>query len=67
MRKRRIHIAPQHEFGFTVDTFNLFLESGTDGERVARELAAQAQARAEADRAQVSLFATNTQPTATHD
>ena len=28
---------PQHEFGFTPETFNLFAEVSLDGERIARE------------------------------
>ena len=40
--KRRLPI-PQHEFGFTPDTFNLMIESALDGERITRE-------REEADR-----------------
>ena len=63
MKKRRF--IPQHEFGFTVDTFNLFAESSLDGDRLAREAAEQARAREAADRAQVSLF--NLQPQTVHE
>jgi hypothetical protein len=28
---------PQHEFGFTLDTFNLIVETRQDGDRIARE------------------------------
>jgi len=41
--KRRLPV-PQHEFGFTPDTFNLIAETGLDGERITRE-------RGEADHA----------------
>ena len=44
--KRPLHI-PQYEFGFAVDSFNLFGQSALDGERIARELA-QAHADREA-------------------
>ena len=57
MRKRRLPI-PQHEFGFAADAFNLFQESALDGDRIARELAALAKAREQADRAQSALFQT---------
>ena len=43
--KRRLPL-PQHEFGFTPDTFNLFAEVSLDGERIARE-----QSRGRADEA----------------
>ena len=36
--KRRLPL-PQHEFGFTPDTFNLFAEVSLDGERITREQA----------------------------
>ncbi len=42
--KRRLPL-PQHEFGFTPDTFNLFAEVSLDGERIAREQAEAEQAR----------------------
>jgi len=41
--KRRLPL-PQHEFGFTPDTFNLFAEVSLDGDRIARERAEAAQA-----------------------
>ena len=47
---------PQHEFGFTPDTFNLYLDTATDGERIAREHAEAEKARALAERAQARLF-----------
>ena len=55
--KRRLPI-PQHEFGFTLDTFNLFLESALDGERIAREQAEAERRRRAAEAAQTALFTT---------
>ena len=57
MRKRRMPI-PQHEFGFAADAFNLFQETALDGDRIARELAAIAQAREQANQNQTALFQT---------
>lgn len=54
--KRKPLPIPQHEFGFTPDTFNLTAEQALDGERVARELAEAREARAAAARAQHPLF-----------
>ena len=53
---RRLPI-PQHEFGFTADTFNLIHDTATDGERIARERAEADKARALAEQAQARLFA----------
>ena len=36
--KRRLSL-PQHEFGFSPDTFNLFAEVSLDGDRITRERA----------------------------
>ena len=58
--KKRLPI-PQHEFGFTAETFRLFSETGVDGERVSRERDQADKARRDADAAQVTLFA-NLQP-----
>ena len=58
--RKRLPI-PQHEFGFTADTFRLFSETGVDGERISRERAEADEARRTADAAQVSLFS-NLQP-----
>ena len=55
-RNRRRLPVPQHEFGFTVDTFTLFSESGVDGERLAREREEADRARALAEKAQAALF-----------
>ena len=58
--KKRLPI-PQHEFGFTADTFRLFSETGVDGERISRERAEVEEARRTAEKAQASLFS-NPQP-----
>ena len=55
-RTRRRLPVPQHEFGFTAATFNLFQETTLDGERVARELAEAEEARRRARAAQAGLF-----------
>lgn len=47
---------PQHEFGFAPNTFNLFAETGTDGERLSRERAEAQHRRQLADQAQAALF-----------
>ena len=52
---RRLPI-PQNEFGFAPDTFNLFLDTAQDGERIARERAESDKARALAEKAQARLF-----------
>ncbi len=57
-RNRRRLPVPQHEFGFTPDTFNLIQESGIDGERIAREHAEADDARRVARAAQAALFST---------
>lgn len=49
---------PQHEFGFTPDTFNLFAEVSLDGERITREQAEAAQRRREAEAGQAAFFHT---------
>ena len=43
-RHHRLAI-PQHEFGFSPDTFNLYLDTAMDGERIAREHAEAQKAR----------------------
>ena len=53
--RKRLPI-PQHEFGFTADTFRLFSETGVDGERISRERAEADEARRTAEAAQTSLF-----------
>jgi hypothetical protein len=54
-RARRLPI-PQHEFGFTADTFRLFSEAGLDGDRLARERDEADRARRLAEAAQAALF-----------
>ena len=57
MRRRNHRLPiPQHEFGFTPDTFNLIQDTAPDGERIARERAEADKARALADQAQARLF-----------
>ena len=58
--RRRMPI-PQHEFGFTADTFRLFSEFGLDGERLARERDEAEESRRAAESAQTNLF-TQIQP-----
>ena len=53
--RRRLPI-PQHEFGFTPDTFTLIQDTGADGERLARERAELEKARCLAAAAQNLLF-----------
>ena len=53
--KRRLPV-PQHEFGFAPLAFNLIVENGTDGDRIARERAEADRARHAADSAQARLF-----------
>ncbi|MBI5385079.1 MAG: hypothetical protein HZA90_10375 [Verrucomicrobia bacterium] len=55
-RSRKSLPIPQHEFGFTADTFRLFSEATLDGERLARERAAADQAQRTTDAAQAALF-----------
>jgi hypothetical protein len=54
--KRRLPV-PQHEFLFAPLAFNLIVENGTDGDRIARERAEADRARHAADSAQARLFA----------
>ena len=53
--KRRLPV-PQHEFGFTPDTFNLFVQSTLDGDRIAAERTQADQAKRAADATQAALF-----------
>jgi hypothetical protein len=55
-RNRRRLPIPQHEFAFTPGTFNLIVENGTDGDRIAREQAEVDRARRAAESAQTALF-----------
>jgi len=60
--KRRLPI-PQHEFGFTPNTFNLFAEAALDGERITREQAEADRKRRATEAAQAALFSQlNSQP-----
>ena len=52
--RRRLPI-PQHEFGFSTDTFNLFAEATLDGERITREQTEADRTRRLADAAQAAL------------
>ena len=54
-KRQRLPI-PQHEFGFTPETFRLFSEHTQDGERIARERAEADEARRLAAQAQSPLF-----------
>jgi len=57
MRRRNHRLPiPQHEFGFTPDTFNLIQDTAPDCERIARERAEADKARALAEQAQARLF-----------
>ena len=53
--KRRLPV-PQHEFGFSPHTFNLFAEVSLDGERITREQAEADRRRREAEAAQAAFF-----------
>ena len=53
--RRRLPI-PQHEFGFSTNTFNLFAEATLDGERITREQAEADRARKLAAQAQSAFF-----------
>jgi len=55
-RSRRRLPIPQWEFGFTPKTFNLIVETGVDGERIAHESKQKEHERRLADEAQHSLF-----------
>ena len=53
--KHRLPI-PQHEFGFTPDTFNLIQDTAEDCERIARERAESHETRHIAAGAQSRMF-----------
>jgi len=57
-RNRRRLPVPQHEFGFTPNTFNLIAETGLDGERITRERGEADHARQLAEAAQAAFFTT---------
>ena len=54
-RNRRRLPVPQHEFGFSPDTFNLIAETGLDGERITRERGEADHARQLAEAAQAAF------------
>ena len=54
--RRRLPI-PQNEFGFTPDTFNLFQDTATDGDRITRSRAEVDEATRRAEAAQAAFFA----------
>jgi hypothetical protein len=57
MKKNKRHLPlPQHEFGFSPDTFNLFAEVSLDGDRIASEQAEADRRRREAEAAQAAFF-----------
>ncbi len=57
MKRNKLRLPiPQHEFGFSTDTFNLFAETTLDGERIARERDELDAARRAAETAQRNLF-----------
>jgi hypothetical protein len=56
MKRRKPLPVPQNEFGFTPNTFNLFQDCTSDGERIAREREQAEKARHLADTAQTALF-----------
>ena len=63
MRRTKRHLPiPQHEFGFTPNTFNLIQDTAPDSERIARERAEADQARRAAATAQAPLFPTTLNP-----
>ena len=57
-RNRRRLPVPQREFGFAPATFNLTIETGLDGEQIARERAEADHARRNAETAQAAFFIT---------
>jgi hypothetical protein len=59
-RTRRPLPIPQHEFGFTAETFRLFSDWSQDGERIAHERAEADEARRLAQQAQAPLFTPDT-------
>jgi hypothetical protein len=56
-RRKRLPI-PQNEFGFTPNTFNLFGDCTSDGERVVREREQAERERQFAEAAQPALIQT---------
>jgi hypothetical protein len=58
MKRRKPLPIPQNEFGFTPNTFNLFGDCTSDGERIAREREQSERERQLAEAAQTALFQT---------
>jgi hypothetical protein len=58
-RNRRRLPAPQHEFLFTRQAFNLFTEATLDGDRITQERDEADRARHAAESAQARLFASH--------
>ena len=58
MKRRNPLPIPQNEFGFAPNTFNLFGDCTSDGERNVREREQAEKTRQLADRAQTALFQT---------
>jgi hypothetical protein len=58
MRRLKPLPVPQHEFGFAPNTFNLFRDCTSDGERIAREREQAEKARQLAETAQTVLLQT---------
>ena len=58
-RNRRRLPIPQHEFFFAPLAFNLIVENGTDGDRIAREQAEADRGRRATESAQARLFASH--------
>lgn len=56
MKRRKPLPIPQKEFGFIPETFNLFQDSTTDGERLAKEREEAEKARLISKKAQIGLF-----------
>jgi hypothetical protein len=56
MKRRKPLPIPQNEFGFTPNTFNLFQDCTSAGERIAREREQAEKARQLAEAAQSALF-----------
>jgi hypothetical protein len=54
-RSKRPLPIPQHEFGFTPNTFNLMIETAVDGERISHERTEADCARQTAEQAQTTL------------
>jgi hypothetical protein len=56
MKRRKPLPIPQNEFGFIPNTFNLFQDCTSDGERITREREQAEKSRQLADTAQTAWF-----------